>query len=96
MGNPVSNTPVSTTPTPSRYQLPPVDYSIQSDSVDSGLKLYNQVSGATPSLESTQLAITSSLGGNSSNLQSSVNSIYGSQSNNNSTGPLLKAVNKTT
>ena len=96
LGNPVSNTPVSTTPTPSRYQLPPVDYSIQSDSVDSGLKLYNQVSGATPSLESTQLAITSSLGGNSSNLQSSVNSIYGSQSNNNSTGPLLKAVNKTT
>jgi hypothetical protein len=81
-------------PNPLANPLQPAVASVaQSANLSAAATMFGQVTGAASNPVSTLLAVNNSLGINSGNLASSVNSQFGSNNNNNVTSPLFALVN---
>jgi len=95
-GNPTAssgNTQLANPLSGQNYLLAGVDATVQSDKLGSSFAMFNQATGQSSSVDGLKLSINNGLQQSSVGLKSSVNSLYGSNSDRNTLSPLATTLN---
>jgi hypothetical protein len=95
-GNPTAssgNTRLANPLSGQNYLLSGVDNTVKSDKLGSSFAMFNQATGQSSSGDGLKLSVNNGLQQSSVGLKSSVNSLYGSNSDQNTLSPLASALN---